>query len=169
MSDRTAKLLKLTAMDREGLGVFSACAQDALTRMGEMTWRPKERRFVLTANRYMWETNAGRGDEGNNDGELHYRVRTGMHFNGVLGVQSQGLLRENLNGLISLLAIEVEGEENDTGEGAGNLFLTLVFAAGGRIRLEVECIDCVLTDLGDPWTTRSKPDHGLDQPVQDKQ
>jgi hypothetical protein len=168
MSGKTAKPLKLTAQDREGLGIFSACVQDALTRMGEMTWRPKERRFVLTANRYMWEVDSGSAGA-DSEGDLHYRIRTGMHFNGVLGVQSQGLMRENLNGWISLLAIEVDGDENDTGEGAGNLFVTLVFAAGGRIRLEVECIDCALSDMDDPWTTRAKPDHELDNPVRDKQ
>jgi hypothetical protein len=167
MADKTVKPLKLTARDRESLAVFSACVQDALTRMGEMTWRPKERRFVLTANRYMWEVDDEAGSDV--DGELHYRTRTGMHFNDVLGVQSQGLMRQNLDGLIALLAIEVEGDEKDTSDGAGNLFLTLVFAAGARIRLEVECIDCVLSDIDEPWITRAKPDHKLDQAVQDKQ
>ena len=168
MSGKIAKPLKLTAMDREGLGIFSACVQDSLTRIGEMTWRPKERRFVLTANRYMWEVDGGSAGA-DSDGDLHYRIRTGMHFNDVLGVQSQGLMRENLDGLISLMAIEVEGDENDPGLGAGNLFLTLVFAAGGRIRLEVECIDCVLSDMDNPWTTRAKPDHELDKPVPNQQ
>jgi len=165
MSEVTAKPLRLTAVDRDSLRILSACVQDALTRIGEMTYLRRKNQFVLTANRYMWElddkeTGAAR------DGDLHYRIRTGMHFNGVLGVQSQGVMHENLDGWISLLAIEVEGDEpaeaSDPDEDTGNLFLTLVFAAGGRIRLEVECIDCVLTDMDEPWTTRARPDHKLE-------
>ena len=161
MTDKAAKALKLTAIDQEGLGVLSACVQDALTRVGEMVWQRKERRFVLTANRYMWEVDREAADS-RREGSLHYRIRSGLHFDGVLGVQSQDLMQEDRNGWVSLLAIEAEGGDDNVGDGAGNLFLTLVFAAGARIRLEVECIDCVLTDMDDPWTTQARPDHELD-------
>jgi hypothetical protein len=161
MSDRGPKALRLTAMDREGLHVMSACIQDSLTRISQIAFQRRERRFVLTANRYMWEHDREAGAAGQGD-DLHYRIRTGVHFNGVLGVQSQGLMQQNLDGLMALLSVEVEGDDDDSGEGAGNLFLTLVFAAGARIRLEVECIDCVLTDMDEPWATRSRPDHDLD-------
>ena len=166
MSKTVATPLKLTAMDRESLAAFSACLQDALTRVGEMVYRRKERRFVVTANRYMWEVDHQQADAQNGDA-LHYRIRTGFHINGVLGVQSQGLIQENPNGWVSLLAIELEGgspegpdhPDFDPDKDAGNMFLTLVFAAGGRIRMEVECLDCVMSDLDDAWVTRNKPDH----------
>jgi hypothetical protein len=35
----------------------------------------------------------------------------------------------------------------------------LEFAGGPRVRLEVECVDCQLTDLGTPWPARSRPGH----------
>ena len=168
MADKAAKALRLTAMDQDGLRVLSACVQDALTRLAEMTYQRKERRFVLTANRYMWEQDRDTAAD-KREGSLHYRIRTGLHFEGVLGVQSQGLMQEDRNGWVSLLAVEVDGGDDNVGDGAGNLFLTLVFAAGGRIRLEVECIDCVLSDMDNPWTTRAKPDHELDKPVPNQQ
>jgi hypothetical protein len=40
--------------------------------------------------------------------------------------------------------------------------LTLFFAGGGAIRLEVECIEAELRDLGAAWRTRTKPDHVSD-------
>ena len=167
--DNTPKALKLTAMDPEGLSALSACLQDSLTRIGEMAFQRRPRRFVLTANRYMWEADSKLGNP-DAEGQLHWRIRTGVHFNGVLGVQSQGLMQQDHKGWMSLLAIEIENGEvegadegKNVGDGAGNLFLTLVFAAGARIRLEVECIDCVLTDMDDPWTTQARPDHDLEQ------
>jgi hypothetical protein len=40
--------------------------------------------------------------------------------------------------------------------------LTLLFAGGGAIRLEVECIEAELRDLGAAWRTRLKPEHASD-------
>ena len=46
--------LKLYALDREGLSVISAHAQDACVRREDMTYLPGQRRFVLGALRYDW-------------------------------------------------------------------------------------------------------------------
>jgi hypothetical protein len=50
-----------------------------------------------------------------------------------------------------LLAIHAEG---------GSLYLD--FAGGGSIRLEVEEILCHLDDLGEPWPTRYRPRHPME-------
>ena len=47
-------LLKLVALDREGLGVISAHAQDSCLRRADMTWQPKQKRFLLSAMRFDW-------------------------------------------------------------------------------------------------------------------
>ena len=118
MANKAPQALRLTAVDQEGLRVLSACLQDALTRVAEMTWQRKERRFVLTANRYMWE--ADRDDAGQKQkGSLHYRIRTGVHFDGVLGVQSQGLMQDDREGWVSLLSVEVEGAEGGDADNVG--------------------------------------------------
>jgi hypothetical protein len=48
-------LLKLSARDAEDLAVISACAQDALVPIGEMTYLPAEERFLLALNRFRWD------------------------------------------------------------------------------------------------------------------
>jgi hypothetical protein len=38
--------------------------------------------------------------------------------------------------------------------------IEIVLAGGGAIRLEVECIDAVLSDMTQAWAARATPDHG---------
>jgi hypothetical protein len=40
----------------------------------------------------------------------------------------------------------------------------LNFSGGGAIRLEVECIEAELSDLGAAWSTRRKPQHAANEP-----
>ena len=47
--------LKLRARDPEDLGIISACLQDALVPLADMVFQRTEKRFVLVANRFMWE------------------------------------------------------------------------------------------------------------------
>ncbi|MDP3402283.1 MAG: DUF2948 family protein, partial [Brevundimonas sp.] len=35
----------------------------------------------------------------------------------------------------------------------------LMFAGGGDLRIDVECLDVVLADLSDRWPAREKPSH----------
>ena len=46
--------LKLIALDAEDLSVISAHLQDAVLRVGDMVYLPKEKRFVAMANRFDW-------------------------------------------------------------------------------------------------------------------
>jgi hypothetical protein len=48
--------------------------------------------------------------------------------------------------------------------------VVLHFANGGAIRLEVECIEAELKDLGAVWRAKSRPQHPDDDksPTQDK-
>ena len=39
------------------------------------------------------------------------------------------------------------------------LALQIVFAGGGVIKLDVECIDAGLSDVGGAWAARGRPDH----------
>jgi hypothetical protein len=117
--------------------------------MGDMIYLPRERRFAAIFSRFMWETAPARPLSFG----LYRRVSCGIHFDGVLKAQIQGLKQENLDEVLELLALEwQEGEDAEA-------VITLVFAGGGLIRLEAECIECQLTDMGAPWTTRRKPAH----------
>jgi hypothetical protein len=138
--------LKLRGEDEEDLAVISAVLQDALVAVSEMAWLPEEKRFALVANRFLWEPPAG-GPRRNFERRL-----SGLRFDGVGAVQRRGFHPREGDRLLVLLAIRAE-------DGA----IRLDFAGGSSIRLEVERILCHLDDLGEPWPTRWRPRH----PVQE--
>lgn len=144
--------LKLRAETAEDITVFAAVLQDAVTVVGDMAFRPGERRFVVMLNRYLWEQEPV-------DAALDrcMRVRTGLHFDGVLNVAVLGIPQGVPSKVLELLTIECE-ERADA-----SAALYLFFAGGGIVRLEAECIDAYLTDIGEPWPARCRPHHAVDE------
>ena len=136
---------KLAAADAEDLEILSARLQDAAGKLRDFVWLPKQRRFAALVNRFRWEDSKGAGS----------RVRAGLHFDGVLSVQSQNVKLGAADAVVSLLAIQYQ---SNGGEDPGGV-IELVLAGGGAIRLTVECIDAELADLTGPWTALGRPDH----------
>ena len=143
----TDKALTLEAQDREDLEILSARLQDAVARLKDFVYLPKSRRFGALFNRFKWEE-PGR--------KANLRVRARLHFDGVLSVKSQKLKRGAPGAVVSLLAIAFAPRG---GEDPGGT-VELVFAGGGTIRLEVECLAASLRDLGGEWAARGRPVHG---------
>lgn len=143
--------LKLRAETPEDIIVFSAVLQDAVAILGDMAYRPAEHRFALMVNRYLWEQECGCDKTA---GEC-YRIRTGVHFDGVLRVSLKGLSQRARKKILELLSITFRPEA----DGAG--VITLIFAGGGAIQLHVECIDAYLSDRGEPWRARCRPLHSV--------
>lgn len=147
--------LRLTAQDAEDLSVLAATLQDAILRVGDMVYLEKQNRFAAVLNRFCWEdTIADNADKAAHGKKQFRRVRSGLHFDGVLSVQSQNIERSRKNGVLELLTIS---HETIDAEGQGEI--TLIFAGGGSIRLMVECIEASLSDLTGQWSTRNLPDH----------
>ena len=136
--------LKLLAEDARDLEVLSSLAQDSLTSLSEMRFEPRRRRFVAMLNRYARERGEG------------VRVRSALKLEGVLAARLAGIDQEDKRGLLPLLAVTVEPVE----EGACRILLN--FAGGGSIRLEVECVDVALSDVGPSWRTTRRPRHPLE-------
>jgi len=138
--------VKLAAEDAEDLEIVSARLQDAVAQLKDLAWLPKSRRFAALFNRFKWEDKRKRAD---------LRVRALLHFDDVLSVKSKGLKRGAPDAVVSLLAIRFtpKGAEDPAGT------VELVFAGGGTIRLEVECVSAGLTDVGGEWAARGRPDH----------
>lgn len=145
----TSDLLKLTALDADDLQVVSTHLQDAVLVIGDMRYLPAERRFAAVLNRFDWESADRNGGGG------YGRRRTGLHFDRVLGVKQSNIRQTAADAVLSLLAIEFEPTEEPSG------LVTLVFSGGGAIRLEVECIEAAMADLGPTWPTESRPTHDL--------
>jgi hypothetical protein len=140
--------LKLVALDEQDLSVVSAHVQDAVMKVGDLDWRPAERRFIAAVNRFVWENRQGFLRRNNE------RRRAALHFEAVRSVSSTGIDRDRTDEVLSLLAIGfTPGVEAPAGT------LELVFSGGGAIRLEVDYIEARLADLGAAWDTASRPQH----------
>jgi hypothetical protein len=137
-------LLKLVALDQEDLAVVSAHLQDAIVRVGDLTYLPQEKRFALTARRFDWEASPS---------EPPRRRLTGLHFERVTAVRIRGIDRGNPDAVLNLLAVTFEETDNPSGTA------TLIFAEGGAIQLDLECIELQMKDLGPVWEAESRPSH----------
>ena len=141
-------VLKLAALDADDLAVISAHLQDAVLNAGDLSYLKKARKFALVANRFVWEHGPR--------AEHFERRRAGLHFDRVTGVKVQNIGRGDREAVLSLLSIGFE--ETDPPSGA----IILAFSGGGTIRLEVECIEAQLSDLGPAWATEHLPRHEVD-------
>jgi len=148
--------LKLFAFDGDDLAVLSAHVQDAVLRVGDVAFLPRERRFAAIANRFDWADAVAGSQSGTQE---YSRRRAALRFERVLGAQVQGIDLSHKDTVICLLALSYEPGEAP----AGNV--TLHFADGAAIRLHVECIEAELKDLGPVWRVASMPKHPTDDPA----
>ncbi len=148
MSDDAADPLKLIALDSEDLAIISAHLQDAVLRSADIAYLPGEHRFALAARRFDWQ-GAERG---------HKRRRlTALHFERVVTARSTRIDPGAGEAVLNLLAITFAEAESPAG------VVTLHFSDGAAIRLEVECIEAQMKDLGPVWEAIATPLHP-DQP-----
>ncbi len=159
--------VKLRARDSEDLEVIAAWLQDALVPLLDVAYLQREKRFVMVANRFRWESidrgQAPASAEDKPEGDARFeddslapafeRVNCGVCFDRVRAVRFRGPEFANKDQILNLLTLHAES-------GA----ITLLFSGGAAIRLEVDAIACHLEDLGEPWPTRWHPSH--DEPEQ---
>ena len=141
--------LKLVGLDEADLDIISAHMQDAVFKVGDIDYSPRHRQLVLTGNRFVWETADKRG-------KTFERRRAVLHFSQIERVRTVGIDRSRPVDVLSLLSIRFEpGAAPPSGE------VELIFAGGGSIALDVECIEMQLADQGGAWETRFRPKHPL--------
>jgi hypothetical protein len=140
--------LKLLALDPEDLTILSAHLQDAVVRVGDIVWRPTEKRFALVARRYDWE--------GAEQGVKRRRL-AGFQLSRVGAVQARGVEPGRPETVLNLLGVTFEPSSGAEGEPAGHVHLA--FSGGASFRLSVECIEAQLKDLGGMWETAHQPSH----------
>ena len=155
--------LKLIALDADDLAVISAHLQDALLKVGDLAYLPAERRFAALGNRFDW---ADALRDGGRPAEF-VRRRSALRFERVLAAKVQGIDLARKSEVLALLTVSFEPSATPEDPGGG---VILQFANGGAIRLEVECIEAELKDLGAVWRAKSRPQHPDDDksPTQDK-
>jgi hypothetical protein len=131
--------LRLLAEDADDLHIISVALQDAIMRPVDIVWEPSGRRVTLKLSRFCWECGGT-------------RVMAAMQFGDVIAVKSRRLPRLPESAL-ELLAMDFEPGEAPGGR------VVMMFAGGGDLRIDVECLDAVLTDLSERWPAKLAPTH----------
>ncbi|MBZ9775075.1 DUF2948 family protein [Mesorhizobium sp. CO1-1-8] len=139
--------LKLIALDDQDLSIVSAHVQDAVLKVSDLEFLPAAKRFLLTMNRFVWEAKSGLFRPHNE------RRQAVLHFDRVLGAKTSGIDRNKPAEVLSLLAISFIEISKPAG------IVELIFAGGGAIMLDVECIEARLADIGGAWEATSRPIH----------
>ena len=127
--------LKLIALDADDLAVISTHVQDARVQTSDIIWRQGEKRLVIGMNRLDWEQTL--------EGETEpRRLVSALRFDRVLACKSRNIDLAAPETVLDLVGIEFHCQDTPSGSAL------LLFAHGGAIRLDVECLECELTDLG---------------------
>jgi Protein of unknown function (DUF2948) len=142
--------LKLVALDKDDIAVVSAHVQDSLVKIADIFWQPREHRFVMALNRFDWMSAVDAKPEAKVD---YRRCRTALRFERVLACQCRNLNQTNKDARLNLLAVEFTEADAPAGT------VKLTFSGGGVIRLDVECLEAELADLGEISTATICPDH----------
>ena len=140
------KPLKLYGQSSADVEVISTYLQDAVAQLGDMAYLVDEKRFVLLANRFCWETEGA-----------PMRVRCALQLANIVSIRQKKLNLMRREGVVALLAINFEPQNLPAGE------INLQFAGGGEISLAVEACEAILEDITAPWAANSRPQHDLDE------
>ena len=138
--------LRLLAEDADDLQIISAALQDAILRPVDIVWEKQARTLTIAFSRFCWECGGT-------------RVMCAMQFGDVMAVKSRRLSRSP-DASLELLALDFIPTDTPGGK------VILMFAGGGDLRVDVECLDAVVTDISERWPARIAPTH-LDGPPLD--
>jgi hypothetical protein len=139
--------LRLIALDEEDLAIISANLQDAVIRIGDMAYLPHGKKFALVAVRFDWVCAAAGSNE---------RCQTGLHFERVLKVARSGFDQAAVEEHLNLLSIAFVPKDPPAGQ------VVLTFSGGAALRLDVECLEVQMRDLGPRWKASAQPGHPND-------
>ena len=127
--------LKLIELDADDLAVISAHVQDARVQASDIIWRQHEKRLVIGMNRLDWEqTLAGQTSP--------RRLVAALRFDRVLACKCRNIDLQTPATVLDLIGIEFHPDKPPGGSAL------LLFDRGAALRLDVECLECELTDLG---------------------
>lgn len=139
-------LLKLKAETETDLDVFSSTVQDAILKVGDISYNTKNRTLSLRLSRFAHEKSKAE------------RRLAGLSFGSVLGVQARGIDRSDPEAMMVLLSLSfTKTRPKPSG------VLTCIFAGGGEIKAQVECIDGILADISAGRETDKIPLHPMDE------
>src|ERR1700750_1679598 len=128
--------LKMIALDADDLAVISTHVQDARVQTADIIWRQSEKRLVVGMSRLDWEQTLS-------GGTTPRRLISALRFDRVLACKSRHIdLDAPPDTALELLGIEFHPG------GAPGGSVVLWFNEAGALRLDFECLECELADLG---------------------
>lgn len=136
--------LKLVALEPDDVPILSVHLQDAVLKRGDVAFLARERRFVMVCNRFDWEAAVING--------ARQRRRTGVRIDQVRSVKARAMPPEP-GATLALLAVIFT-----PGEAPGGV-IDLAFSGGAALRIEVDCVEMAMDDLGPMWATDVTPTH----------
>jgi hypothetical protein len=140
--------LKFVVLDEEDLEIASTHLQDAVAKVSDVLWRPQEKRLVVALNRFDWESAQSAEPE-------YRRRRAALRFERVLSCKCRNVNPAGKDAVLNMLDIEFV----ETNAPSGVVIIN--FSGGATLRMEVECLEAELADLGPSWTTAARPVHEL--------
>jgi|SRR6476659_955311 hypothetical protein len=138
--------VKFIALDKEDLEVVSAHLQDAEITVADVHWRPGEKRLVLAVDRFDWPAAIASVPE-------LRRCRAALRFERVLACKCKNVNPAGKDKVLNLLAVEFTESSPPGG------VVTLTFSGGATLRLDVECLEVELSDLGPIRVADCCPSH----------
>jgi hypothetical protein len=148
--DQILDQLKFVVLDEEDLEIVSTHLQDAVVKVSDVMWRPQENRLVVALNRFDWEGAQAESTE-------YRRRRSALRFERVRSCKCRNLNPAGKDAVLNLLTVEFAATDEPSG------VVTLIFSGGAALRLEVECLEAELADLGPSWTTTVCPAHVVEE------
>jgi hypothetical protein len=154
--------LKILGRENRDIVMLSGLVQDAIFVPTDMTIEDDKRRFIAVLNRFQWE-NAARVDaqdqgEEASDARFQDDIASGytrsfaaLTVEGITGARTKSIKRGSSDQFVSIMAL-VPDEKG----------LTIVCSGEAAIRLSGNNLRVFLEDLGEPWPTQRKPEHGDD-------
>src|SRR3984957_19949172 len=103
IGDAVVEELKLVALDKDDIEVVSAHVQDAMVKVADILWQPREHRFVMALNRFDWMTAVDAKTETKAD---YRRCRTALRFERVNACKCRNLDQGDKAARLNLLAVE---------------------------------------------------------------
>jgi hypothetical protein len=143
--------LKFVALDPDDLEVVATHLQDAEVKVADVHWRPQEKRLVIGVDRFDWQAwNASYPEM--------CRRRAALRFDRVLSCKCKKVAPAGKDAVLNLLHVEFEATDTPAG------VVTLMFSGGPALRLEVECLEVELVDLGPARTAETRPAKSAEAP-----
>ena len=133
--------LRLRAETQSDLEIIAAAVQDAILRVGEINYDLRGRSLTLRMTRFLHEADKAA------------RAQSGLRFDSVLGVRTRGIDRSDPEAMAVLLNVVFEQTDKPAG------VINLIFAGGGELQADVECLDAILADVTEASETDKLPLH----------